>query len=274
MSITVDEKFESRYNTTGLNPSAELRVTLYGDNRETDTDAAARVALRAWGPATFDIYGDGTAILYQNEMAISIVGDLMWEGVISYGIYLFQPSFTFDTTGCTRHTTQSRATRSFAPPGKVPPNHHGAIGVDSHHNVTGVDTVVPTYNFQETYFYPDAYMTGDRRRTFAVLTGCYNADWFKGFAPGECLFQGAVGGKRGLDSWEVTFKFSAAPNIEDVTIGDIVVGSVGGWEYVWVEYVDEEQALPKGTAKKPKAVHVEQLYRPGPADLSLLGIGV
>lgn len=58
------------------------------------------------GPATFDVYGDATAILYQNEMSISPAGDLMWVGVIYYGIYLFQPSFSFDTTGNTRHVTR------------------------------------------------------------------------------------------------------------------------------------------------------------------------
>lgn len=83
-----------------------------------------------------------------------------------------------------------------------------------------------------------------------------------------------MGGKRGLDSWEVTFKFSVLPNLEDLVVGDVHIDRVSAWEYMWVEYVEEDQAAAKRTAKKPIAVHVEQLDRPCPGDLSLLGIGV
>ncbi|RLJ02117.1 MAG: hypothetical protein DRP08_04810, partial [Candidatus Aenigmatarchaeota archaeon] len=74
-------------------------------------------------------------------------------------------------------------------------------------------------------------------------------------------FQGAAGSYReGQDDWEITFKFAASPNQEDIAIGDITDITKKGWEYLWARYEDVEDSSAKALVKKPTAVYVEQVY--------------
>lgn len=53
-------------------------------------------------------------------------------------------------------------------------------------------------------------------------------------------------------------------------MGNITGISKKGWEYLWVRYVDAEDAAAKAFVKKPQAVYVERVYEEG--DFSGLGI--
>lgn len=268
MPVTVEEKFESRLVTTGQNPSAELRFNIRGTN----DDVQARTALAAAAPSTFDLNGTGLVFLPRETITIQPVGDLLWEGIVRYAVIpqTNESVFAFDTGGGTQHITQSLQTvGAYAPGGQVPPNFKGAIGVTAD-SVEGVDITVPVYQFSETHYIDDAYVTPAYKGTLFALTGRVNSAPFKGFAPGECLFLGASGSKRGGGDWEINYRFAASPNVAGLVVGDIVGISKKGFEYLWVRYADAEDSAAKALVKRPIAAYVEQVYPYG--DLNALGI--
>ena len=267
MPVEVVEKFESRLITTGTNPSVELRYVIRGTN----DDVEARNALVAFSPATYDPWGSGWFYLPRETVSVQPVGDLLWEGVVRYGPFTptDESTFAFDTGGGTQHITQSKQTIAKYPAGSAP-DFKGAIGV-TNDSVEGVDITVPVYHFSETHYLPDTTVTPAYRLTIFQLTGRVNVGAFKGFNAGEVLFLGASGARRGYGDWEITFRFAASPNVNNLTIGDITGIDKKGWEYLWVRYADSEDQTAKALVKKPLAVYIERVYDDG--DLSLLGIG-
>ena len=175
---------------------------------------------------------------------------------------------SFDTSGGTQHITQSLETVAFYGPGA---SHllGGAIGFDGE-TVQGVDIAVPIFNFTETHYLQDSVVTAGYRRKLFSLTGKVNQYAFKGFQPGEVLFMGATGAKRGAEDWEVTFRFAALPNRTNIQVGEITGISKKGWEYLWVQYAQEVDPAIHQVVKKPVAVYIEQVYET--ANLAALGI--
>jgi len=264
MAITVHEKWESRETTVGESPSIDLVFIIRG----TDDDLAVKSALAAASPVLYDG-------LVRQSMHIERIAEDIWEGSVRYG-KLEPPetgdsSYQFDTGGGTQHITQSLATVGrYAPPGKTAPDFQGAIGV-THDNVEGVDITIPVFNFSETHYIASNLVTPAYKATLFSLTGKVNGGTFRGFAPGEVLFLGASGSKRGQEDWEITFRFAASPNVTGLVIGDIRGINKKGWEYLWVRYTDDEDAAAKTLVKRPIAAYVEQVYPYG--DFSGLGIG-
>jgi len=264
MAVTVHEKWESRETTEGESPSIDLVYIVRG----TDDDLTAKAALASAAPVLYDG-------LVRQSLHIERTAEEVWEGSVRYGMKeppeTGDSTYQFDTGGGTQHITQSLETvGKYAPPGKVPPEFKGAIGV-THDNVEGVDITVPVYNFSETHYVATALVTDAYKATLFFLTGKVNGAAFRGFAAGEVLFLGASGSKRGEDDWEITFRFAASPNVTDLAVGDMVGIDKKGWEYLWVRYADDEDAAAKVLVKKPIAAYVERVYEYG--DFSGLGIG-
>jgi|YNPBryantNP2012_1023418.scaffolds.fasta_scaffold00064_8 hypothetical protein len=264
MAIIVKEKWNSRQSTTGDNPSVDLIFVARG----TDDDIAAKTAILAIAP----VYYDG---LVRQSLSIERIAEDVWEGTVRYGPrqppQMGDSSYQFETGGGTQHITHSIQTVGrYAPPGKTAPDFQGAIGV-THDNVEGVDITVPVYNFSETHYIAVELVTNSYKATLFYLTGKVNNAPFRGFATGEVLFLGASGSQRGQEDWEITFKFAASPNVQNMTIGDITGINKKGWEYLWVRYADDVDANANALIKKPIAAYVEQVYQY--ADFSLLGIG-
>jgi len=268
MPVTVSEKFDSQVIKTGQNPQVELRYTVRG----TDDGVEARAALAAASPTMFDPWGGGTTFLPREFVTVQPVGDQLWEGIVRYANIpqTEQSVFSFDTGGGTQHITHSRETVArYAPPGKTAPDFKGGIGVTAD-SVEGVDITVPIYQFAETHYKPDSAVTAAYKGTIFTLTGRVNSEPFKGFAPGECLFLGASGTRRGYGDWEITFRFAASPNMVDLSVGDITGIAKKGWEYLWVRYVDELDNPSSRLVKLPIGAYVERVYEYG--DLNQLGI--
>jgi len=264
MAVTVHEKWESRESTEGESPSVDLIYIVRG----TDNDLSAKTALALASPVLYDG-------LVRQTLHIERVAEDIWEGSVRYGKReppeTGDSSYQFDTGGGTQHITQSMETVGrYAPPGKVAPDFQGAVGV-THDNVEGVDITVPVYNFSETHYVATAQVTGAYKAALFFLTGKVNGAGFRGFSPGEVLFLGASGSKRGEDDWEITFRFAASPNITGLVVGNITGINKKGWEYLWVRYADDEDANAKVLVKKPIGVYVERVYENG--DFSGLGIG-
>jgi hypothetical protein len=172
----------------------------------------------------------------------------------------------------TQHISQSIVNvGSYAAQGFSAPNFFGAIGVTDD-RVEGTDITVPVFNFTETHYILNELVTPAYKLALFNLTGKVNGATFKGFAKGEVLFLGASGSKRGLDDWEITFRFAASPNVSGLSLGSITGISKEGWNYLWVRFTDDEDATAKALIKRPVAAYVEQVYPYG--SFSGLGIGV
>jgi len=269
MAITVTEAHDSGRGQAG--DGAYTILTYYIQGTATTLDA--RAALGTESPTT---YGGLVRRSYEVD-PISVDSEdpdrSLWLGTVRYGPRRRSPEtgesvFSFDTGGGTLHITQSIANVGRYPPDAV--DHHGAIGVHGG-AVEGVDITVPVYNFSETHYLDEAYVTGAYKLMLFDLTGKVNNATFKGLPAGTVLFLGASGSRRSETDWEITFRFAASPNRTNITIGNITGIRKKGWEYLWVTYKDEEDGSSAELAKNIKAVYVEQVYEYG--DFSQLGIG-
>jgi hypothetical protein len=199
----------------------------------------------------------------------------------------FRRSRSFDTSGQTAHRTQALAdtsvgpfdTGEFAYPGPGAPSMNGAIGVDGS-SVNGIDYVVPSLQWNETYDIAAGYVTTPYIRMVSKLTGTVNNAPFRTFAAGEVLFLGCSGAhewdaEKGDGPWSLTYKFLASPNAgPGLTLPAIKVGSITGitklgHEYLWVRY--EDNVSDTSLVKVPRHVYVNRIYRQD--DFSQLGIG-
>jgi hypothetical protein len=267
--ITLREKIDSRASETGQNPSVTLLFLLEG----TSDDLSAKTL--AWN-STPTMY-DGLvrqSLGIEPEWVDTNALDGRWLVTVRYGSSTEDPptgdsTFSFDTGGGTQHITQSLQTIAKYPAGSAP-DFKGAIGV-THDNVEGVDITVPVYQFSETHYLADAVVTPAYRGTLFQITGKVNSGSFRGLAPGECLFLGASGSKRGQGDWEITFRFAGSPNVTGLTVGPIGGINKKGWEYMWVRYADSEDDDAKVLVKKPVAVYIEKVYES--ASFAGLGIG-
>lgn len=263
MPVTIDEKFDSREATVGINTaSLDLLYVVQG----TEEDSVVRGVVESAIPEEF------RGLVFQ-DYHIAHQGGGVWDVSVRYGRQEpkdeDESSFSFDTGGGTTHITQSLQTVArYAAPGKAAPDFKGAIGV-THDSVEGTDITIPVYSFTETYYVPVALVTGPYKATLFALTGRVNNAPFKGFAAGEVLFLGASGAQRRQEDWEITFRFAASPNGTGMTIGDITGVDKKGWEYIWVRYADAEDE--NVLVKQPIAVYVEKVYDEG--NFAGLGIG-
>lgn len=168
------------------------------------------------------------------------------------------PAYEFDTTGGTKHITQSIATvNKYAPAGKTAPNMKGAIGVTDD-SVEGVDIVIPSCRFSETHYKSLTEVTKTYINNLIDCTGCVNNATFRGRAAGEVLFKGVTGRLKNYDSWELTYQFEVSRNETNLAVGDITVTSKGGWQYLWILYgtsTDQNRIV-----KQPIAAYVERVY--------------
>lgn len=270
MAIKVSEHFDSRSSTTGRTSTAELRYIIYSDPAVPITEIEARDALLPIAPEEFDPWGQGLFFLLRQTIQLRPISHHIWEALVVYGQSVTEdvPSLSFDTGGGTRHIVASKQTV-----GRYGPKASAATGKmigTTKDGVEGVDIVVPEYRFSETHYFKDEDVTPAYKSTLFHMTGKVNSGNFRGLAPGECLFEGASGTRRGDGGWEITFKFAASPNQANLTIGDITGIAKKGWEYLWItveDYVDE--AIP-AMIKRPVAVYVEQVYEV--ASFDLLGI--
>ena len=256
MAIVCEELWQSRPTVESENP----RITLIYLARGTTSDLEAKAAVLATTPATYD----GLVV---KSYGVDRCGPEEWFGKVVYGLRA-PPSegdsvYQFETGGGTQHITQSLKTvGKYAPAGDVAPDYKGAIGVTKD-SVEGVDITLPQYSFSERHYLAAASVTQAYRLTLFNLTGKVNLDPFRGFAKGEVQFLGSSGAKRDEDVWEVSFSFSASPNVNGLAVGDIQGISKEGWEYLWVAYADDEDAVAKKLIKEPIAAYVERVMEYG-----------
>lgn len=265
--VVVVELFEGRtevFDSTGNRAEIPFLVSEAYD--EAEVKAAAQV----------QIPGVYAGIARRSIEITERINEDSWKVVATFGdesagsaVPTQESWVSFDTTGGTQHITQSIQTVSRYGPG-ASALLGGAIGYDGE-SIQGVDIAVPIYSFTETHILQGFVVTSGYRRRVFELTGKVNSDGYKGFLPGEVLFLGASGARRGTEDWEVTFRFAALPNRTDIRVGDISGIAKKGWEYLWVQYADEVDDAVLQVVKRPIAVYIEQVYET--ANFGPLGIG-
>jgi hypothetical protein len=280
MPVTVIEKWDSRRTIAGDNPRHErLYVAIGSDNEQEIYDAVVADA-----PALYEGIPLRSIDIEPQYIDTTDAAGCRWDCTAAWNLAAGSPppqagdsAFSFDTGGGTQHITHSRFTAgTFVPsdpPGQVAPDYQGAIGV-SDSGVAGVDVDVPSYQFSETHWLPPSFVTLQYRAILIHLRARVNLFDFKGLDPGECLFLGASGSRRGTginDPWEITFRFAGSPNAI-VSVGPIQNIWKFGWQYLWVRYAETEDEDAQQLVTRPIAAYVEEVYQWG--DFGLLGIGV
>lgn len=190
-------------------------------------------------------------------------------------------SFSFDTSGGTVNIKQSKGTRSVTTrtgvgndTGNQGNNYtltnQRAIGL-SKDGVAGCDIQVPGLQFQIEAL--RANCTDEYINKISELAGRvnYGKAW-RNRAAGTLLYLGASGRFTQRDRWTVAHKFSYQPNVLNLRISDaIVIPEKKGWDYVWVAYKEEVNAVLGQVVSVPDAAFVEYVYDDG--DFSDLEIG-
>jgi len=183
MAIVCTESIESRAYSTGDKASATTVWKITGTVLATE----ARSQLATDAPTTF-------AGLVRRSIAVDPVfidtsdGDAthnVWEGKVTYGLKLSKPEtgeseYLFDTGGGTKHIEISRSTvASYALGGGAAEDMGQAIrvtGKGKEQRVEGVDIIVPVFNWQETHYLDDVYVTDAYKYALADLSGSVNRE--------------------------------------------------------------------------------------------------
>lgn len=278
MAVAIEKVGSRRGRVSFDNPEIELLYAVKGSEDE----AEIRLKVEQTIPFLYNLVSNlGVQQLVFQEYSHDHRGGGLWDVAAKYGRKeqkkVGDSSFSFDTTGGTKHVTTSiKTVRSYpepVPPLAPPPDFKGAIGVNND-TVQGVDVVSPAYAFSETHYLPNGFVTGAYKTKLHRMTGKVNNATFtradgQVFAKGECQFLGASGSKRGTEDWEITFKFTGSPNAAGLVFGDIGGVVKEGFEYVWVRFKDaEDQGV---LVKQPEYVYVEQVLEYGA--FGDLGIG-
>ncbi len=273
MPITVVETIDSRRVLVGPDPRFQMKYVIIGTNDE----VAGRIALMAFSPTGYDLYGNGTVVLQREDSEISNRGHLLQEAVVNYTMFGSPsiPFAEFDTTINTAHISQSLTTTRY-PTGPVAgfqvPNFNGAIGVSGDGEVQGVDIPVPGMEWTETYSKTLAEVTNSYIDLLVNMRGTVNNNVFRGRPIGSVLFLGAAGRSNLVESkWDISYKFMYSPNAQNITVGGITVASKKGHEYLWALYENTEDTNAGLVVRRARGVYVEKVFEE--SAFSVLGIG-
>lgn len=268
MAIVVTEDHLSRELSKD---SARLLYTVRG----TASDTEARAALIDESPAYHNGLPRKNARVRPTFVDVTNGDASIWSGEVEYGTdarpETGESRYRFNTGGGTQHITQSLevvgayGVDPHGAPARIS-NIGGAIGGNGD-TVEGADIIVRIWNWTETHYLADVYVTEAYRRVLFWLKGTLNQGSFRGFEPGEVLLADVDGGQREEEDWEITFSFAASPNMYDLIVGDITGIVVGGWQYLDVKYRKD----PTSGVLRPRAAYVHRNY--GYGDFTRLGIG-
>lgn len=252
MSFRWGERPESRSGS--LQDRTQERVYFAaGSSDETYVQAAA-VGLT---PA---IIADAMGLMYRQDIRVSWESSGFAEVTVAYGPKQKNEgefSLSFDTTGGTLHLKTALTHVADYPAGA--PNHAGAIGVNGD-EVEGTDIVVPALKLTATFRHPAGFISLPQIKNLARITGQVNSHPFLTFEAGEVLFLGCTGDEGTSSPTSISYQLACSENLQNQIISAITVTEKKGWDVSWVEFEDNEDAAGK-PIRKPKAIHIEQVYR-------------
>jgi len=265
----VIEQFGVR-TTSGDPTSAEIPYAVWG---ALSSEVARAMAVGA-SPPTYTV---NNVALFRKQATVEETGPEAHVVHVLYGP--IKPpeqneyKFAFDTTGGRQKITQSLDTvHQYALPGKTPADHKGAIGVTDN-GVEGCEIVVPKFSWSETWQLPINDYGWNYSQTLKAITGRVNAETFRGFPAGQVLFRGGKGSGSNKNPTliEITYQFDQSDDVQQQTIGDITGVAKSGWQYLWIQYRETDDAGAKDYARRPVSVYVEKVY--DAVAFTALGIG-
>jgi hypothetical protein len=254
LTISIKERPGRRQVTT--KPPSETREYVI---RGVFDSAYAQALALAGTPV---ILSNAGGILYREDVKLAEAGFQVWNATIPYGPKKNESgqwTWDFDTTGGTVHVKASKQTVArYVPAGGTAVDHKQLIGVHGD-DVDGADVVIPALKINVRFRHPLAVVTIPFAKQLARWTGKVNSDTFLTFSPGEVLFMGGRGSDGSDAEAEVAYSFACSENLQNQVIGAITVVEKQGWDHIWLEWEDVEDANNKPT-KKPKQVNVERVY--------------
>ena len=272
MPTTVHQLIEGTEVTTGASPSVTLKYYVDGAANEN----AALSAVLAQCPDTYNG-------MPRQSRSAEPISDTKFIVTAKYapqesndqdssGSVPPESSYEFNTGGGSETMFVSLSTKQrIALPGGPPaPDYRSGVNVTDD-GPQGVDRTVPVFNFSETHYKSASAVTSGYVASVFALTGTVNNSSFRGFAAGEVLFLGARGSKRGVNgAWEITYAFAASPNVTNGSIGGFSGINKDGWDYLWFQFEDKEDANAEKVVRRPRAAYVEQIYKRG----NFAGLGI
>lgn len=257
----------------------------------TDTTTGQDTAERTWRVSRTTNPQEARAALRDGPVLINqydglFIESLSYEQGPSYNSWDFTANYSaavpavggytvsIDTTGATILQTSSYGQTRFPAPGTTAPDFLNAIDVQDG-AAQGIERIIPALKINVRAKIDTSYITSVMAyvKLIASLTGTTNsAPMFDNvYAAGELLFAGASG-EVVAEEPQLTFTFLGSSNVTGATIGGIPDINKLGHDYLWFLFDYAKDATTGMLISKPRAAYVDKIY--GPADLSVLGIGV
>lgn len=168
-------------------------------------------------------------------------------------------------------TTGGRVTRTHAKSQVYYDDDSGVAKVDNSlaiewdgQRANGTEVTIPQFRWSETHYIPDAIVTEVWKENIARATGAVNNQVFRGKQPGEVLFLGIEGSKRGRGDWPFTFYFDASQNIVDFKGG--IKFRKDGQQHLWIQ--DRMDVEGGRLAPVPDRVYIADVSEQEPTDFN------
>ena len=269
MAIKVIEQYKRKLS----DDSAERGYLIVG----AASDTAARAALKAFAPETVEGWPrEESPTVDEEEGEGRYSATVKWKerDADEPEVDDDQGSFEFEVGGPSFHVQVSRGTIGRWGPGAAPgnvdacPDFKGAINVSpDRKTVDGVDLPPPSpLSFGRNYQFSKERVTTAYIRTLSGLVFNTNIAPYEDFAPGEVLFLGASGNRRGGKPWDVAMKFGLSLDAIDVPVGGtdqnplIVVPFKAGWDILWPWAREEVDDASYERILAPAGAYVERVF--------------
>lgn len=257
-------------SVTNESESGEVQAVTrhYVVGRIQDFDTAVAFVTEKYAPRYVPA---GGKYWVRRRLNVKGVGNLYWDIAADYETLVPKKrennddgengvpgSIAWDTTGRTERMYQA-LDETVYPEGE--PSFDGAINV-SGSSVEGIDVPKPGMRYSETWIFPaDVAMANAYVNSVFRLTGSVNAENFRFFQPGECLFMGGRCQWQGDQPYAtIAFEWEGRPNVADYypSKGFVEPFAKEGWEYVWCRYRDEVDA--DTLVRRPRAAYKNRLF--------------
>jgi hypothetical protein len=255
MPIVFEEALDSR---SGSDDQQSRKYYLYGTNDEVFAQNVARINIPT-------VIATATGNLYRDP-----VFDYAWKGPYCLITAEFKRpekvppqtgSFRWDcdTTGATVTVKAGKShVATFPAPGGDGKPFGTLIGATKD-GVEGTEIVIPAMKFNVAFRHPEGVINLSKVFSLGDLAGSSNSDTFFTRPAGSFLFIGFTCSDGSDSEAEVNYQFAYSKNIVNEVVGGIAGVTKDGWDYAWIEFVDD---VFNGTipVKKPVRVHVDRVY--------------
>jgi len=244
--------------------------------RGTTDPILARTTLVAFAVETSLYSYDGLGLKSMSWSPYPEGGEAAWTFVASYDFTPEPGEFTIsvDTSGATVNVQQAFAQVRFDAPGETGPDYGESINVDADGNPRGVEKIIPSLKINVRARIAERFVVNALAyaKTIASYTGKVNGSSYLGFDEGELLFKGASGDVVTENNPVLSFAFEASPNATGLTIGNISGISKEGWDFIWFDWAQKNDAAAGLKTTTARSAYVATIYEK--TDFAGLQIGV